>query len=79
MGERNDGETAGHGLLPMIMGCGLMLVAVLALGLVGPGWGIAILVAALLVCPVLMLGPWRMAEGGKRTLPARRDQHGRNG
>lgn len=61
---RDDEGKPEHGHLPMILGCGLTVV-VLTMGLVGPGWGIAVLALVLLVCPLLMLGLWRMAEGGQ--------------
>lgn len=72
------GDEAGkprHGPLPMILGCGLTLAAVLALGLVGPGWGVAVVALVLLVCPLLMLGLWWTTEGGQRPPLARTDEH----
>lgn len=46
----------------MILGCGL---AALTIGLVGPGWVIAVVALVLLVCPLLMLDRWQLAEGGR--------------
>ncbi len=78
MRKGNDGGGSRHGLLPMIVGCGLTLAAVLALGLVGPGWGVAVVALVLLVSPLLMLGLWWMTEGGQRPPHARMDEHARH-
>lgn len=59
--SRSEGR-GGHGLLPMFLGCGLLLVSILVLSLVGPAWGLAIALVALLICPVLMLGLWHATD-----------------
>ena len=63
--ERSDhNHKAGksHGWFHMLIGCGLMLIALLVLSSVGAGWGTALILLALLICPLAMIamlgGSW---------------------
>jgi hypothetical protein len=58
-----------HGWLPMLAGCGLMLVGLLVLSSVGPGWGIPLILAALLICPLALVFVSRSGKSD-RTWPA---------
>jgi hypothetical protein len=60
---------SGHGVIHMVVGCGLMLVAILLLPSFGGGWASAVVPLAFLVCPLMMLflmrgSDGRAAEGG---------------
>lgn len=44
-----------HGILHMVLGCGLMLVVVFLLASADGSWARWIVLAAFLVCPLLML------------------------
>lgn len=73
MSESNSHQhgRGGHGLLHLILGCGLMLVALLLLPAVRTGWGTVIVIVALLACPILMLLTMRYASVPGRWVPPR--------
>jgi hypothetical protein len=73
MSESNSHQhgQGGHGLLHLILGCGLMLVALLLLPAVRTGWGIVIVIVALLACPILMLLTMRYGSVPGRWVPPR--------
>lgn len=70
--ERDTGHGGGHGLLHMLLGCGLVLVAALAFGAAGGPWAVPLLLVVLLACPLMMLGGARAAEGGRWWAPWRK-------
>lgn len=66
--ERRDHDLRAdhkHPWWHMLVGCGLMLVAVLLLSSAKVGWGSAIILVALLVCPLSMLILMRDAASGR--------------
>lgn len=62
--EHNHQRGEGHGWLTMLAGCGLMLVGLLVLSSVGPGWGIPLILAALLFCPLALIISNRSGQSG---------------
>lgn len=65
----------GHGILHMVLGCGLMLVAVLLLPSIGAGWAAGAVLIAFLLCPLLMLFLMRGAHGEPEVHKAERHEN----
>jgi protein-S-isoprenylcysteine O-methyltransferase Ste14 len=55
MNHSDRRTSAKHGWIHLVLVCGLMLVGIVALSLLGLGWGSAIFGAALVICLVAML------------------------
>lgn len=72
--DRDGGRGGDHGLLHLILGCGLMFVALLALGFVDTGWGAALLLVAALICPFATLGRRGATADGRWWMPWRRER-----
>lgn len=64
----------GHGLVHLILGCGLMLVAIVALGFLDNRWGVIVVLVAAVMCPLTMLGVWHTTEGGRWGWPWRKER-----
>ena len=74
----SDRGAGGHGWLHMIIGCGLLLVGLLVLSQLGAGWGAALIVLALIVCPLAMIGLLRSAESDRSWIAWGRKRHEKN-
>lgn len=59
----NRSSHTGHGILGMVIGCGLMFVAIAVLSSLGGSWATGIVLIAVLICPLSMLLLMR-ATGG---------------
>ena len=54
-----------HGWFHMLVGCGLMLIGLLVLTSFGAGWGAAVILVALILCPLAMVVGMRAAESDR--------------
>lgn len=63
--ERDGGS--GHGVLQMLLGCGLMLAGFVVLSTAGAAWGVPLLLAALTVHLVPLMLRRRPADHGEPT------------
>jgi predicted phage tail protein len=72
----HDRHGTGHGFLHLVLGCGLVVVAILVSSAVGANWGTALVVAALVLCPLSMTLMMRhMAGSPEATAPRRSHDH----
>ena len=63
--DLHDQPGTRHGWFHMLVGCGLMLIGLLVLTSLGTGWGAAVILAALILCPLAIVVVMRTAESDR--------------
>jgi hypothetical protein len=53
--EQNGDNGPGHGWLPMVVGCLLLVAGLVVLTSLGVSWGVGLILVAFIVCPLALL------------------------
>lgn len=61
----HDQPGTRHGWFHMLVGCVLMLIGLLVLTSLGTGWGAAVILVALILCPLAMVVGMRAAASDR--------------
>ena len=63
--DRRFGVDHGSGWLHLVVPCGLLLAGLVAFSFVGPGWGAALILVALILCPLALIAMSRRGESDR--------------
>lgn len=57
--EQNGDKGPGHGWLPMVVGCLLLVAGLVVFASFGGSWGVGLILVAFIVCPpALLMASW---------------------